>query len=198
MSDASRAPADLAWLEAAARADLRSFAGRARVLEPTGVLRWRSGGGLLVTTVRARAGAGLLGRGTVLGMRVVSAPSAPERDAVVSLAALLEALDGTADALPPPVPPTGPAASWVGLTPPRRGWELWGEIPLAGPDDELGAPLGEVTAAASSWLDEQTARDAAGALAALGVLTPDARAVRVFRVGPWTRLSTPMGHVLAR
>ncbi len=197
MSDASRAPADLGWLEASARADLRSFAGRARALEPAGVLRWRSGSGLLVTTVRARGGAGLLGRGTVLGMRAVSAPSAPERDAVVSLAALLEALYSTSDALPPSVPPTERAASWVGLAPPRRGWEPWGEIPLPGSDNEPRAPLGEVTAVVS-WLDEQTARDAAGALAALGFLTPDARAVRVFRVGPWTRLSTPMGHVLAR
>lgn len=205
---------DLAWLEPAARADLRSFAGRARSREPGGVLRWRSGGGLLVTTVRARPGQGLLGHGIVVGMRAVSAPSSPELDAVVSLTDLVAALDAASDALPAPMPPTDRAASWVGLAPPRSGWELLGEIQVAAPSALAGssgasgdsgaaavdapAALLELVRGAASWLGEESAASAAEALVALGFLTPGTPMVRVFRAGPWTRLSTAMGHVLTR
>lgn len=202
MSRPPQDPGDLAGLESSARADLRSFAGRARALEPAGVLRWRSGGGLLVTTVRAHAGQGLLGRGAVLGMRVVAAPALPERDAVVSLVDLVAALDLRGSGLPSPVPPTERAASWVGLTPPRAGWEALGAIPPAAADGpevaDVQSALSEATRAAAPWLDEDASRDSVEALNALGFLTPGTPAVRIFRAGPWTRLTTPMGHVLVR
>ncbi len=188
----------LASLGETDRADLDTFAGRAGALDRDGVLRWQSGGGLVVTTVRARAGRGLLGHGEVLGLRAVAADGVAEADLVVSLAALRDALasDGTLS----PVPPSHGSASWVGLGPPRVGWELHGEIAVGsggGPGGGLSVAAA-IAAATGEWLDEMTSRSAASALQSLGFLPHRTEHVRLFRRGAWTRLSTSAGHVLTR
>ncbi|MEP7162087.1 MAG: hypothetical protein ABI746_13460 [Dermatophilaceae bacterium] len=184
----------LASLGETDRADLATFAGRAEALEREGVLRWQSGHGLLVTTVRARAGQGLLRRGEVLGLRAVAADGVADADLVVSLAALRDAL--ASDGPLTPVPPSHGSASWVGLAPPRGGWEQHGVITM--PAGEGTSVAGAVAAAAGEWLDEMTSRDAASALQALGFLPPWTEGVRLFRRGAWTRMSTSAGHVLIR
>lgn len=72
-----------------ALADLATFVGRAKQANPDGAVRLQLMGPLLVTTVAVLEGTGLLGEGTVLGLRVVRVATVdPEGtvDATVALA----------------------------------------------------------------------------------------------------------------
>jgi hypothetical protein len=117
-----------------------------------------------------------------------------------------------------PVPPTSvPDAAWAGVAPPRRGWEPVGLVPIHALDEVArdgvaqiveGAPQGSGAAAVAQlrgrvWgrhLSPETGDAPAGlafAAKALGFLR-EGEPAALYRSGPWTRLTTSAGHVLAR
>jgi hypothetical protein len=121
------------------------------------------------------------------------------------------------------LPPNETAAPWAGISPPRAGWQRLGEVPAAvllelarrgieeiagGTADVAGAPaVNQLRRAVwgrplgvdlGPWLGA-TPSGVAFAFDALGFgAGPGEAAVGVYRAGPWVRLSTPHGHVLAR
>ena len=134
-------------------ADLATYVGRARRANPDGALRLRVVGDLLVTTVAVIEGNGLMGEGTVLGMRVVRVvpgmpgtlglpgvpdvpgmPVAPATgsapiDATVSFASVADRLARPATGSVLSIPPVTVNVAWAALTPPRDGWEPVGTLP---------------------------------------------------------------------
>lgn len=205
--------------DTAAFADLGRYAGRARALDGEGAMRLQCTGDVLAAWVGVLPGAGILGEGTVLGLRTFTLAEPADLDVVVPLGAITDRTARAGTDLS--VPPNRAIAAWSAVTPPRSGWERVGE--LAG-DDLAGVGrdgIAEVAAAvqergaAAGFLKEQvwarpmtvTGADpdragtvrSGGALAAyaLGFIGPGAP-VTVFRCNRWTRLSGPGGHVLMR
>lgn len=207
--------------------DLATFVGRARRLDADGAVRLQAVGGVLAAWVCVLPGQGLLGQGLVLGLRTMPLdPGAGplEVDTTVPLAAVADRLArraATGDvgtALP--VPPTTVSPPWTALSPPRSGWELVGEVPVAALRraaaegvEEVGrgtppgagaqavatlrhrvwsAPVGEDSGPAARRLPAG-AGFAADALGFLGE-----RDGVVHRAGPWARLTLPAGYVLTR
>ncbi|HEX6056467.1 MAG TPA: hypothetical protein VFY98_11700 [Intrasporangium sp.] len=199
--------------------DLSTFIGRARVAVPDGAMRLQvPGRGLLVVTVAVLEGSGLLGDGTVLGLRAVRVRDAtPGIDATVTFASITDRLArhrGTATTLS--VPRTTVSPPWSGLTPPREGWERVGALDAADVRSAAEQGIAEVA--------EGTPDGAGGAaVTALrrrvwGAMTPtvppiaaglafgahvlgflrDGESTAVATCGRWTRLSTSRGHVLVR
>lgn len=197
--------------------DLGTFVGRARRLQPDGAVRLQSMGELLVMTVAVLTGSGLLGEGTVLGMRVLPIRPGAQIDATVSFASVTDRL-ARADASTTrfSVPPTTVSVPWAALTPPRDGWEPVGTV-ADGEVDRIaaqgisavaeGTPEGAGGHAVESlrrrvWgAMSDTVPPIVGGLAfgahALGFTQPGGSAAVAAR-GRWTRLSTRRGHVLAR
>lgn len=199
------------------RDDFNTFVLRARKVRPLGDIRLQMAGSLLVMTVAVLEGSGLMGQGTVLGMRVVPATSTEPLDVTVSFAAVRDRLARTD--VPPnsfSVPPTTVNAPWAALSPPRSGWETVGSLDPAEVDRiaargietvAAGTPPGAGTHAVKAlrqrvWgeLSETTPPVPAGlafAAHALGFTRPD-EVVTVSRYGEWDwiRLSTSLGHVL--
>jgi hypothetical protein len=197
-----------------ALADLRTFASRARRLDQGAALRLVGHGSVLAVYACALHGGG---GPTVLGLRTQELSEPIELDATVPAAAVLDRLaDGGAVV---PVPDlTAPDAAWAGVLPPRGGWSFDGLV-----DQELlraaaaegiaevaaGAPDGAGAAAVARLRATVWGRPLPGpgipagsafAADAFGFITrtgPD-QAVTLHRAGPWWRLSTGRGHVLAR
>lgn len=199
--------------------DLATFVGRAKVAVPDGAVRLQvPAPGLLVATVAVLEGTGLMGAGTVLGMRVVSIPD-PDHglDATVSFRSVADRLarlgsEGTTFS----VPATTVSPSWAALTPPRQGWEHVGLLDGAAVRRIAEAGIAEVAqqphqgggGAAVAELRRRvwgamsdTAPPIAAGLAfgahVLGFLRSGETAT-VATCGRWTRLSTTRGHVLVR
>lgn len=189
-------------------ADLRTLLLRARRLSATAV-RLRAEGRVLAVTVCTRAGSGLLGEGTVLGLRAFGLAADGDCDAVVGIEPVLDRLarlggehSGPRRLVMPPVPMV---ETWAGLAPPRSGWEPVGDV--NGDDVRRTAEEGVAEVTASTTVDVRdevwsrpfvgTPLPAAAALAAhaLGFVAAD---MRLFRNGRWHRLSGPAGHVLTR
>jgi hypothetical protein len=168
------------WLpDAAARADLATFAGRARRVDAGGAVRLVAHGNVLAVTACALHGAS---GPTVLAMRTLVLADASEVDATVPVAALADRLARDEAAGPEsertsdpqggrcavPLPPgAAVTAAWAGLLPPRRGWERTGAVPAA------------VLAAA--------AREGIAAVAAGTTPGAGAAAVTRLRAGVWGR-----------
>lgn len=138
--------------------DLETFVARARRVEPSGAIRLAAHGSVLAATVCLVPGSGLLGEGTVLGMRVGALAEEADLDVVVPFDAVTDRLArmrreaGTRFA----VPPMTVAPPWAALSPPRSGWDPRGIVPpedlrngaLAGIDEiTAGAPAGSGAAA---------------------------------------------------
>src|SRR5689334_4620204 len=116
-------------------ADLGTYVGRARRANPDGALRMQVVGDLLVTTVAVIEGSGLMGEGTVLGMRVVrvvpvvpvvpvvQGTDSPPVDATVSFASVADRLARPGVGAVLSIPPVEVNVAWAALTPPRDGWE---------------------------------------------------------------------------
>jgi hypothetical protein len=212
------------WLpDGAARADLATFAGRAKRVDAGGAVRLVAHGNVLAVTACALHGAG---GPTVLAMRALVLAEPSEVDATVPVAALADRLarpenEDAAGRFAVPLPPATPVtASWAGLSPPRRGWERTGQVPvelLAAAAREgieavaAGTPPGAGAAAVGRLRAGVWGRPLAGAAGvptgvafaadAFGFLptgAPDADPVSLHRAGSWVRLTTPRGHVLAR
>jgi hypothetical protein len=199
--------------------DLATFVGRARVAAPEGAIRLQvAGPRLLVVTVAVLEGAGLMGEGTVLGLRAVPIGGASGPiDATVTFASVndrLARLGGGETQLS--VPPTTVRPPWAALTPPREGWERVGALDALDvkaiaeqgiAEVARGTPEGAGAAAVSAlrrrvWSAmSDTVPPIAAGLAfgaqALG-FAREGEPVAVATCGRWTRLSTSRGHVLVR
>lgn len=76
----SQSPQHVRLLDAFDVADLDTFVGRAKTADPEGAVRLTAHGSVLLLTVRLVPGAGLLGAGGVLGLRVVGVAAADSPD----------------------------------------------------------------------------------------------------------------------
>jgi hypothetical protein len=203
--------------DARAHADFATFVGRARRVAPDGAVRLQTVGGFLVMTVAVLEGEGLLGPGPVLGMRVVPATADAPVDATVTFASVFDRLARTGEeATRLPLPPTTVERGWAGMSPPRDGWQVLGALGAADLDRVAAAGVAEVAqgspAEAGGHAVEQLRRRVWGRLSdtapaipsglafaahALGFTAAGAEA-KVAVSGRWTRISTPLGHVLTR
>jgi hypothetical protein len=196
-------------------ADLATFVGRAKAVDPDGAIRLQATGHTLAASVGVLPGAGLMAEGAVIGLRAVRLAVEAELDVTVALAALTDRLArhaGTTLA----VPPVTVSAAWAAVAPPRGGWERVGALPA----DELaevarqgiaevavGTPAQAGGHAVGSLRRQVWGRPtsttppvpAGGAFAAyvLGFTMPGSE-LTVWAHGRWTRLSAPVGHVLIR
>jgi hypothetical protein len=212
--------------DAAALADLHTFLGRARRVDPDGATRLAAHGDRLAAYVSPLH----LAEGpTVLGLRVAALGAESSADVTVALAAMLDRtarlLEAAEGPVAVPLPPNETAVPWAGISPPRAGWQAAGEVPAArllelsgrgideiaaGTTDVAGAPaVNQLRRAVwgrplgvdlGPWLGATPvgvafAFDALGFGAGAGSTI---ETVSVHRAGPWVRLSTPHGHVLAR
>lgn len=197
--------------------DLATFVGRAKQANPEGAVRLQLMGPLLVTTVAVIEGSGLLGEGTVLGLRAVRVATDGALDTTVALAAISDRLaraDATTRTLS--VPPAEVRVPWAALAAPRAGWEPVGSLDCEDVDSIArqgitqvaeGTPEGaggqavaalrrRVWSAMSETVPPIAAGLAFGAHV-LGFTAPGEQAA-VAAHGRWTRLSTSRGHVLVR
>lgn len=196
--------------------DLGRYAARARSVDEAGSMRLQAHGAVLAAWVCVLPGAGLLGNGTVLGLRTVALAEPAECDLTVPLGAVTDRTSRPGSGRTFPLPPTLVGARWSSLTPPRAGWEPVGEVTVdrldAAARDGIarvaeGTPDGAGAAAVSTlrsrvWSEQLPGTPglaAGGAFAAyaLGFL-PAGGLATVHRAGPWSRLTTPAGHVLMR
>lgn len=198
--------------DADALSDLGRYAVRAKAVDDAGAMRLQAFGGVLAAWVGVLPGRGILGEGTVLGLRTFALAAPATLDVVVPLGAVTDRTARPGAGAEFPVPPTLSLAPWAALTPPRSGWEHVLDLPCAPLAEVATAGIGEVAAAlaergAAAGFTRERVWDAplegglraGGAFAAyaLGFLTPDGTA-RLWRTGRWLRLSAPGGHVLLR
>lgn len=203
-------------------ADFGTFVARARSLNPAGAMRLQTSGPVLAAYVGVLEGRGLLGDGTVVGLRVTPLALPATVDVTVTLAALSDRLaravvpgpDGAGVTLP--LPPVSASASWAAMTPPRSGWEPVGVLSSSvltsvaregiaevteGTGPSAGAPavadLRQRVWGRLTTTDPAVVAGAAFAAYALGFLEPGGEST-VAAHGRWTRLSSSGGHVLAR
>lgn len=202
--------------------DLQVYLGRAARVDD-GAARLIAGGEVLAVYVGVLSPSGLLDASpTVLGLRTFALAAPADFDAVVPVRALLDRLVRRQNELVDPtapvtvdVPPQAAAAAWAAISPPRGGWSPVGATPAGVLEQIAAAGIAEVAAAIPAGTGEQIVHrvrsevwgrpvpgleplpaGAAFAALALGFLGDDE--VRVFETGPWTRLSTPRGHVLVK
>lgn len=199
--------------DAEAAADLLTFASRAQPLGD-GAVRLRASSGTLVVTSAPLAPRGLLdATPTVLGLRAMAVDPELECDLVVPAETLTRALDDPAAVA---LPDTAVSAAWAGISPPRAGWDVVGELAastlaaraqwgIAAVADGVPKDAGEdavraVRAQVWGPPDEALADLPLGvafAAFALGFIAGEERAV-VRAAGSWTRISLARGHVLVR
>ncbi|MEO7449157.1 MAG: hypothetical protein ABI336_12865 [Humibacillus sp.] len=198
-------------------ADLATFLGRAKRANPEGAVRLQLVGPVLVATVAVIEGTGLLGEGTVLGLRAVTAQPTGALDTTVSLAAMTDRLarvEATTQTLG--VPPVEVRVAWAALAAPRVGWETVGSIACevvdsiaqqgisqvaqGTPQDAGGAAVAQLRRRVWSAMSETVPPIAAGLAFGAHVLgfTAAGEQAAVAAHGRWTRLSTSRGHVLVR
>lgn len=202
--------------DTAAMADLGRYAARARSLDPEGAMRLQAVGEVLAAWVGVLPGHGLMGDGTVLGLRTMALAEPAEVDLSVPLGAVTDRTARTDLGARFPLPPTRAFPQWAALSPPRSGWEPVGEVAT---DDLVAAATAGITEIGQGagpgagalavadlrsrvWgrvLDTAPEVAAGGAFAAygLGFLTPGGT-VPIARSGAWRRLTCPGGHVLIR
>ena len=189
-------------------------------------MRLIAGGGILAVYVAIIYPAGLLDEvPTVLGLRTFALTETTAVDAVVPIRSLLERvnrLDAEMTVAAAPVTLTVPmgvnTVTWAAISPPKGGWiprppttmgtldtvarEGIAEVADAVPTG-TGAQLVQKVRAEVWGRDIDGLQDVAagGAFAALslGFLSEDSsEEVRIFESGPWTRLTSPRGHVLIK
>ncbi|MCU1638805.1 MAG: hypothetical protein JWL94_1452 [Microbacteriaceae bacterium] len=202
--------------------DLQVFLARAGRVED-GSVRLIAQGKVLAVYVAVLYPSGLLDENpTVLGLRTFALTDAATIDAVVPVRSLVERVvrlqnevtDATA-----PVSVTLPmevyTATWAAISPPKGGWVEHESVDPGVLERVAKAGIDEVAEAIPSGTGEQIVQrvrsevwgrpigglehlPAGGAFAALslGFLSDDA--VQIYETGPWTRLSTPRGHVLIK
>lgn len=220
MSGAPGSATTLDLLEEAAFADLGTFAGRAKSLDPDGAMRLVVVGEVLASYVCVVPPGTLDGAGTVLGLRTYAVRSDGPLDVTVPLAAVTDRTQRRGAGSVLAVPPVTVTAPWAGMAPPRSGWgepvEVPGEVIDAAARRGIaavaaGTPEGAGAAAVAQlrrrvWSDPVELTEAlpdgrtgmpsglAFAAYTLGFGAP----ARLRTAGAWWRLSGPGGHALAR
>jgi hypothetical protein len=149
-------------------ADLGIFALRAKGIDADGAVRLQGHGEVLTATVGVRPGTGILGDGTIIGMRMVALTTPSTVDITVPLTAITDRTARGGTVLP--LPPVTQSEKWAAVSPPRSGWA---------PSEEPLDP------------------DLVAAARALGFVRPGEQP-NAFRSGRWTRVTTTAGHVLGR
>ncbi|MEN3123003.1 hypothetical protein [Janibacter sp. LM] len=197
-------------------ADLTTYLSRAKRVDEGGDVRLQAVGPVLAAWTCVLPGRGLGNGGLVLGLRTFALAEPVERDLTVPIAAVTDRLARGGTEVPDP--PMTSAPTWAAISPPRSGWEPVGRVP-----DELllaharegvaevaeGAPDGSGAAAVADLRARVWGRPTrttppvpagtAFGLHALGFLRPTAGAVaQVHAAGPWTRVATDRGFVIAR
>ncbi len=126
---------DFTLADRATTLDLQAYLTRAKRLDPAGMVRVRAFGTVLACYVAPIFAGSLMEQGpTVLGLRTSELIEDAEVDIVVPMTALLDRLAALATneenwkgkyhvLLPDSV-----RAPWSGISPPRSGWELVGEV----------------------------------------------------------------------
>ncbi len=202
----------------ATRADLATYVARALAAREDGAMRLQAVGTTLAAWIGVLDGRGLMGDGTVIGLRTLHLQEATDLDVTVPLVAVRDRLARAQSGLRLDVPPQQVAPSWAALTPPRGGWRPVGEVPMdalrRAADDGIaeiahGAPEGSGASAVNTlrwrvWsraLPEECGVEGlrsggAFALHTLGFMVGDT--AQVHAVSSWHRLSTRAGFVLVR
>jgi hypothetical protein len=215
----------LTLVDGLALRDLQVYLSRASRIEE-GSVRLIAGGGILAVYVAVIYPAGLLDEiPTVLGLRTFALTDTEAVDAVVPIRSLLERvnrLDAAMTLAAAPVPMTVPVGvntvTWAAISPPKGGWIPRSPTTAGVLDRVARAGIAEVADAvptgtgvqlvqkvrAEVWgrdIDglEDVAAGGAFAALSLGFLSDDEDdEVRIFESGPWTRLTSPRGHVLIK
>lgn len=196
-----------------ARADLVTFLQRASRFGD-GSVRLAAHGEVATVAVPVTVSSGLLDLGaTILGVRAIRLERAADFDAVVSAAAVVEAVEAGAEI---EVPAAGTMPAWASVSPPRAGWQFVGEVPADAArigaveaatrvERELPQSPGEAVVRRvrrAVWAERLDAGrlslGACVALDGLGFLAPTVTTVRVTASGGWTRSATALGDVLER
>jgi hypothetical protein len=215
----------LSLVDALALRDLQVYLSRAARIEE-GSVRLIASGGILAVYVAVIYPAGLLDEvPTVLGLRTFALTEPTTVDSVVPIRSLLERvnrLNADIADLTVPVVMTVPmgvnTVTWAAISPPKGGWiprpgttasvlntvarEGIAEVAEAVPTG-TGAQLvqkvrAEVWGRNVDGLEDVAAGGAFAALS-LGFLSDNGDdEVRIFDSGPWTRLTSPRGHVLIK
>jgi hypothetical protein len=205
--------------------DLQVYLSRASRIEE-GSVRLIAGSGILAVYVAIIYPAGLLDEvPTVLGLRTFALTETTAVDAVVPIRSLLERvnrLDAEMTVAASPVTLTVPmgvnTVTWAAISPPKGGWIPRPPTTMGALDTVAREGIAEVAEAVPTGTGAQLVqkvraevwgRDidglqdvaAGGAFAALslGFLSENpSEEVRIFESGPWTRLTSPRGHVLIK
>lgn len=197
--------------------DLQVYVSRAKRVDENAV-RVLATGGVLAVYAAVLYQRGLLDQSpTVLGLRTFAETSGANFDRVVAPGAIAERLarlhEGETAVV---LPPTGAAAPWAGIAPPRGGWARAGM--LSSIDLEVSARRGADAIRdalpenagdhvvqklrSSVWsqpISEVSAVPAGAAFAAVSlgfIVQPED--IPVYENGQWLRLSAQRGHVLVR
>lgn len=202
--------------DAESAADLTTYLTRAKRLEDAGDVRLQAVGPVLAAWTCVLPGRGLASSGLVLGLRTFALAEPTEHDVTVPISAVTDRLARGGTAIEQPPVTSQPA--WRALTPPRSGWEPVGQVPDADLAEAARAGIAEVAQGAPDGSGAAAVADlrarvwgrptptvppvpagTAFGLHALGFLRPDPAArADVHTIGPWTRVATDGGFVLAR
>jgi hypothetical protein len=191
-------------------AALAAFLGR--------LLRWEK-----AAAVRVQAGGGVLGvfarpaRFEVFAVLTARLLEPAETDVTVSAGELLEQIDEAGETAGLPAEVTGPA--WAGLLPPRSGWRRVADLPAVGVRQRAAGVVAEFRERTEELPSAERTRERVDALAeeiwdrrlsgtalplravhaahALGFLHGE-EAPSLYDTGPWLRLRTRFGSVIAR
>jgi hypothetical protein len=202
-------------------ADMQAYLGRAKRLDPDGLVRLRAFGAVLAAYVAPIYSGNLMDSGpTVLGLRTCELAEPAELDALVPIASVQERLakllsDNETVEFKIQLLETQ-RAPWAGISPPRQGWESLGSINesrltqiardgiaevASSLPESVGGPIaarirGEIWGRGID-LESRVPTGAAFAAAGLGFLTEDEE-VGLYSAEGWVRLSSEHGHVLAK
>jgi len=188
-------------------------------MDENGCVKLRCFGDVLAVYVSPIYSGSLVSDGpTVLGLRTIRLSGDHELDSTFEISSILERLavpssdQNTALVLPPATV----RVAWAGITPPRQGWELTGEISqeqitawakdgIAEVANTLPESVGSAIAARvrlqiwgkSVGLEYNFPAAAAFAMAGLGFMQKGEQ-IKLFRTAGWVRLSSQFGHVLSK
>ncbi|MGO1167387.1 MAG: hypothetical protein ACTMHL_12305 [Janibacter sp.] len=196
--------------------DLASYLGRARKVDDAGDVRLQAVGEVLAAWTCVLPGHGIGSSGLVLGLRTFALAEPVVSDRTVPLGAVTDRLARGGTEVPDPPMTSDP--TWRALSPPRSGWEPVGtvadaqlrDVALAGIAEVAhGAPDGSGSAAVADLRGRVWGRPTetvppvpagtAFGLHVLGFLRPaDGAEATVHVRGPWTRVATDRGFVIAR
>ena len=200
--------------------DLQAYLLRAKRLDPEGLVRFRAYGAVLASYVAPIFAGSLMDSGpTILGLRTSALAKEAEVEALVPITNVLDRIAKLLADDPKKYVlslPDSQKAAWAGITPPRGGWELIGELPeekltdiakagIAEVADTLPESVGGPIAArirGEIWgrqmeYGSKIPNGAAFVAAGLGFLTENEN-VQVYETQGWVRLSSEHGHVLAK